>query len=182
MRLLEKQSSRSVRLFGIALIATVLLVSPPVDAHIVVQGPPGFQAEVEDCLEKIMAAGGTAAANVNQLLASGNVHTIKPGTGYGQTDPNSWGNATNGTGTGSTTSWDPSCTDKFIGDTTANEKCANLAHELTHAADCDKGTVDLSPGHNGIIEAEIKACKVENEYRANKGLDKRNKYGGKDLP
>lgn len=151
-------------------------------ATIVVQGPADFQAAVEECLEKILNSGGQAAANLNQLINSGNVHTIKPESGFGSNTPNDFGDAANGTGTGSTTGWDKGWDKPFNGDTTKNDPCANLAHELTHAADADKGIRDPSPGQNEIKKNEIKACGVENEYRANNGLDKRNKYGGKDLP
>lgn len=172
----------------IALLAAVVALGVPIpaSAHVVIQGggDAGFVAKVEECLDKIAASGGQAATNLTNLINSGNVHTIKKGSGFGSNTPSNGANAANGTGTGSTTSWDPSCTDNFTGDTTKNDPCANLAHELSHAADADKGIRDPSPGQNDIKKNEIKACGVENEYRANQNppLPKRNKYGGKDLP
>ncbi len=170
----------------IALLAVVVAlgVANPASAHVVIQGDAAFVAKVEACLDKIAASGGQAATNLTNLINSSNVHTIKQESGFGSNTPSNGANAMNGTGTGSTTGWDPSCTGNFIGDTTKNDPCANLAHELSHAADADSGTRDPSPGANDIPKNEIKACKVENEYRANQKppLPKRNKYGGKNLP
>ena len=155
-------------------------------AHIVIQGDANFVECVEMCIQKILASGGAAAANINTLVSSSHVHSIKPGTGYGSNTPHDGSKATDptGGGTGSTTEWDKTWNKNYIGDTTKSDPCANLAHELTHAGDANGGTWDCSAGHNGIAKKEVKACGVENEYRANQNppLDKRNKYCGKALP
>ena len=168
----------------IALLAAVVALGVPASAHVVIQGDPGFVGQVEDCLDKIAASGGQAGANLTQLTNSSNIHSITKGSGVGGTGctANNHTNESNGKGTGSTTSWDPNLSGKYNGDTTDIDPCAALAHELSHAADADKGIDDDSPGANGIPKDEIKACGVENEYRANQSLPKRNKYGGKDLP
>lgn len=163
-----------------SLIAAAISLSS--QATIVVEGPAGFQAAVEACIERIMTAGGAAAANISNLAASGNVHVIQPGTGYGSTSLNNSDNGHNGTGTGTTVSWDKDWKEKFTGSDIKNDPCANLAHELSHSADADKGICDTTPGHNGIPVEEIKACGVENEFRASEGQPQRETYGGRRLP
>ncbi len=175
--------SKQILLYAGALLLSGLLSVNPASATIVVDGDAAFQEAVEDCLNKISQSGGAAADNLNNLLNSGNTHSISQGSGNSNTASNA-ANSTNGTGTGSSTKWSPTKKGKYKNDTTERDPCASLAHELSHAADADAGTTDLSSGHNGILEAEIKASGVENEYRANQTppLPKRNKYCGSSLP
>jgi NleD-like pathogen effector protein (putative zinc metallopeptidase) len=171
----------------IALLAAVVAlgVPTPASAHVVIQGDAGFVAKVEECLDKIAASGGQAGTNLTNLINNpNNVHTITQGTGFSSSTPSNGANAQNGTGTGSTISWDPSFTGNFTGDTTKRDPCAALAHEMSHSSDFNSGTDNDTTGPNDIPNVEIKACGVENEYRANQKppLPKRNKWGGKDLP
>ncbi len=175
--------SKQILPFAGALLLSVLLSVNPASATIVVDGDPAFQEAVEDCLNKISQSGGAAGDNLDNLMSSGNTHSISQGAGNSNTASNG-ANASNGTGTGSSTKWSPTKTGKYNNDTTERDPCASLAHELSHAADADAGTRDPSPGHNGIKKNEIKASGVENEYRANQTppLPKRNKYCGSSLP
>ena len=175
--------ARAVRTTLIAAwaIVSVLAFAPLAAADIIIEGSPAFIRQVEACFDKIQKTGGTVAGFLNQLFGSGNTHVIKQSTKKNSTAPNSWTNGQNGTGTGSTVTWDPSFTDPYA-DGTRRDPCASLFHELVHAADFDKGTDDGAAGANGIIKAEIKACTEENKYRHGNGLPQRKKYGDKDLP
>lgn len=175
----NRSRQRALAAFSVVFLALVL--APAATAHIVIQGDAAFVAAAEECLERIANSGGKAAANVNQLTNSGNIHTITQTTGLSSCSPNNGTKATNGTGTGSTSNWDPNYAGPSGG--VANDPCATLAHELDHAKHNDSGTNDFtSTGHNGIPTAEIEACNVENEYRSANGLPERTHYGGKRLP
>ena len=175
--------SKQILPYAGALLLSALLSMNPTSATIVVDGDGPFQEAVEDCLNKISQSGGAAADNLNNLLNSGNTHSISQGAGNSNT-PSNGANATNGTGTGSSTKWSPTKKGKYNNDTTERDPCASLAHELSHAADADAGTWDSTVGPSGIKNHEVKASEVENEYRSNQDppLPERNKYCGLDLP
>lgn len=175
--------ARAVRriLTGAWAVVFVLALAPPAAADIVVEGSPGFIQSVEDCFASIQMVGGSAADTLNQLFGSGNTHVIKESSKKNSTSPNDKTKSEDGTGTGSTVTWDPSHKAPYT-DGTPRDPCASLFHELVHAADIDNGNIDPSPGANGIMNAEIKACTEENKYRKANGLPQRKKYGDKDLP
>ena len=181
MRPASSNRFREGAIAALSVVFLALVLAPAATAHIVIQGDAAFVAAVEECLERIANSGGTAGANVSQLTNSNNIHTITQTTGLSSCSPSNGTNATNGTGTGSTTNWDPNYSGPSGG--VANDPCATLAHELDHAAHNDNGTNDFtSTGHNGIPTAEIEACGVENEYRRANGLPERTHYGGRRLP
>ena len=158
-----------------------LALTPTVQAQIVIQGSAGFIQKIEDCLEKIAGTKGKPSSNLSQLTNSSNIHTIKESSTNG-CSPSNGADATNGTGTGSTTQIDPNFTGD-VGGGVKGELCANLTHELDHAKHNDSGDNDFtSTGHNGIPTAEIEACSTENEYRAGNGLPTRTHYGSAALP
>jgi len=158
-----------------------LALTPAVQAHIVIQGSPEFIEKIEECLEKIAKTKGKPSSNLSQLTNSSNIHTIKESTTT-NCSPSNGADATNGTGTGSTTNVDPNFTGD-VGNGVAGELCANLTHELDHAKHNDSGDNDFtSTGHNGIPTAEIEACDTENEYRSANGLPPRTHYGSNALP
>jgi hypothetical protein len=162
---------------------------PPVEypvqagAGIKVEGDAEFKKQVEKALEDI---GKTKAGKevLDQLKGSNNTHTIKETkTPKGSSNtPGDFKKAGNGTGTDSTTKWEPDGTDKYDEDVNRDPTAA-LFHELVHACDADKGTRDPTVDDpSGIKKNEVKATKKENEYRKEKGLPERQKYGGKALP
>jgi Effector protein len=150
---------------------------------IAVDGDDAFKKKVEKALEEI---GKTKAGKdvLDTLKNSNNTHTIKETNvpkGSGNTPANGT-NAGNGTGTGSTTKWEPNGTEKYDDDVNRDPTAA-LLHELAHACDADKGARDAGvEAGSGIKKNEIKATGKENEYRKEKGLAERQKYGGKPLP
>jgi Effector protein len=174
---------RKLRILAPALaVFLTLVLAPAAQATIVIQGSPEFVAQVEACLEKIASSGGSPAKNMSQLTSSNNIHTIKETSGGHGCSPNSRSDATDGTGTGSTTNANPNGPFGTTGGV-KGDLCVVLAHELDHATHNDSGDNDFtSTGANGIPTAEIEACRVENEYRAANGLPKRTHYGGKPLP
>jgi hypothetical protein len=160
-----------------------VLYPTPAGGGIKVDGDDAFKKRVQKALEEI---GKTKAGKevLDSLNASKNTHTIQETkTPKGSSNrPDDFKKAGDGTGTGSTTKWEPEGTDRYDEDVNRDPTAA-LFHELVHACDADKGTRDgsVDPGSD-IKKNEIEATKKENEYRKEKGLPERKKYGGKPLP
>ena len=94
-------------------------------------------------------------------------------------DPTNLADAQNGKGTGGTISHDPNWTPTV--DTTKGPQPAPsevvLGHELAHAVDYDKGTLDRSVNPStGIRKSEEKAVRVENKIRDELGIPERKQY------
>lgn len=148
-----------------------------------VEGDDAFKQKVQKALDELSKS--KAGKEVlDALKGSDKVHKIKETNvpkGSGNR-PDDMGKAGNGTGTGSTTKWEPNGTEKYDEDVNRDPTAA-LLHELVHACDADKGTRDGSvDAGSGIKKNEIETTKKENAYRKEKGLPERQKYGGKPLP
>lgn len=85
-----------------------------------------------------------------------------------------------GKGSGTTVGWNPDDKSPFIDDPTVSvDPCAALVHELSHAYDAAKGDWHQDEDHwpgTLIPYDDVIACRLENEYRAANGLDKRQRY------
>ena len=174
----------------VAFVALLAFSSGHARADIVIEGDDAYTMAVNDCLAMIAGVAGMPADILKCLETSDKDHVIKKNTGSSSNTPHNSKDATvpaaggNGTGSGSTTQWDPNH-QMMYSDGVKRDPCAALFHELVHAKDNDTGMRDPRtdlPGNNGIKAAEVKATGTENKYRKAKGLPLRKKYGGKDLP
>jgi len=169
---------------GLARAHVVALPAAPARAATnEVEGDDAFKETVRRALEVI---GGTETGKtvLDKLRASKNTHTIRKTripSGSKNTPDNSR-KAGNRSGTGTTTLWDPKGTRRYDRDV-RRDPTAALLHELVHACDADLGTRDASVDPDSKIKRnEIRATRIENNYRAEKNLPPRQKYGGKPLP
>lgn len=174
----------------LAFVALLAFSPGSARADIVIEGNDAYATAVNDCLAMINGVGGMPADILKCLETSGKDHVIKKNRGPSSNAPHDSKDATvpaaggNGTGSGSTTQWDPNH-QLVYPDGVKRDPCAALFHELVHAKDNDTGMRDPRtdlPGNNGIKAAEVKATGTENKYRKAKGLPLRKKYGNKDLP
>lgn len=94
-----------------------------------------------------------------------------------------WDKAQNGSGTGSVIWWN-SVDTRPLSDGTRSEPCAQLYHEMAHALDMSRGTLNLHPcrGAPRIQTDEVVAVFAENAYRAYRGLPVRTTYGTESGP
>ena len=128
---------------------------------------------------KELKATPTGRALVNQLVKSKNVFRIVEGKGSSSTKPDSLKDASNGKGTGATITHDQTATPKAM--TTNGEQptppAVVLGHELSHAAEGDKGTIStgVSP-FTGNPNEEDRAVNDENKIRREMGLPERRYY------
>ncbi|MEV4340020.1 M91 family zinc metallopeptidase [Streptomyces sp. NPDC049590] len=102
----------------------------------------------------------------------------KDGDTFTRPVDDAWANAQNGTGTDSIIAWNSKDT-RPLSDGTANEPCAALYHEMVHALDMSRGTLNLHwcRGAPRIRINEVVAVFAENAYRAYRGLPLRTGYG-----
>lgn len=86
---------------------------------------------------------------------------------------------TTGKGSDSTVSWNPSDTEQCPDDPAVRaDPAAQLLHELSHSLDFAYGRDDgRENDKTGITQAEVRAVRDENVYRAKKGLPQRRYYG-----
>ncbi|MFF1738857.1 M91 family zinc metallopeptidase [Streptomyces mirabilis] len=91
--------------------------------------------------------------------------------------------ATNGSGAGSVIAWNSKDT-RPLSDGTLSEPCAQLYHEMAHARDMSRGTLNLGPcrGAPLIQTDEVVAVFAENAYRTYRGLPVRTAYGTETGP
>lgn len=153
-------------------------------------GKSGFVNKVEDCLALFRSLGGEFYEMMHKLENSEFTHTIRFSSGTNKHFPKNSKKASKvgtypgatGTGSGSTIRINPDNTKKFKHEDVERNFCAQLLHELQHACDADQGILDTSKGGNGVKKSEIKACEIENKFRAKQGHKQRTKYGKKLLP
>lgn len=181
---------RRATCFLLSCCVSLLLGLGSARADIVIEGDDAYTAAVNECLAMINGVGGMPADILKCLETSSKDHVIKKNKGSSSNSPHNSKDATvpaaggTGTGSGSTTQWDPTHQMTYS-DGVKRDPCAALFHELVHAKDNDTGMRDPRtdlPGNNGIKAAEVKATGTENKYRKAKGLPLRTKYGNKDLP
>ena len=99
--------------------------------------------------------------------------------GSSHAEPTNVADAQNGKGTGGTIQHDPNWTPTVDTPKGAQPTPPEvvLGHELAHAADYDKGTLDRSVNPStGVRESEEKAVGVENKIRDELGVPERNHY------
>ena len=136
----------------------------------------------------------TGKAVLDQLRNSKNTHTItESASGEGsKTSATNDANAMNGKGSGSTITMDTLKSNNSSPDGNGWERPYELGifHELKHAADMDKGTLDKNKT-DGIENCEIDACKETNKVLEElqkiepdiyNTYEPRKTYGGKQLP
>ncbi|MGW4561533.1 M91 family zinc metallopeptidase [Streptomyces sp. NPDC004561] len=94
-----------------------------------------------------------------------------------------WDDAQNGTGTDSIIAWNSTNTGP-LSDGTPNDPCAALYHEMAHALDMSRGTLNLHwcRGAPRIRTDEVVAVFAENAYRSYRGLPVRTAYGTESGP
>jgi RHS repeat-associated protein len=118
------------------------------------------------------------------LKKSKNVHTIKPWDKdhqFNQNIADDRTKASNGTGTGSTTYFNPNAETNADGQAVPQQ--ASAAHEISHMEDADTGTRNPTPDPaSGVKTNEIKAVRVENINRRATGFPQRTTYGGQAVP
>jgi hypothetical protein len=138
---------------------------------LVIEGSKEFKQKVNEQLQTLRATP-TGRQIVTHLEKSKNVFTIKRDYGSSHAEPLDAAAAQGGKGSGGTIHHDPEWTPKV--QTPKGEKetpsAVVLGHELFHAADYDKGTLDRSI--NPATEnrrSEEKAVKVENKIRRQMG-------------
>ncbi len=151
----------------------------PTGEKLEINGTKAFRKEVRAQL-KILKSTTTGKALVKQLTNSKNVFKIVEGKGSSEATPNSEADASNGTGTGATISHDPVATPAVkttngIKEPTPPEVV--LGHELSHAAEGDKGTISrrISPFSGAPVEEE-RAVGDENSIRRDLNLPERKYY------
>jgi hypothetical protein len=169
---------RRRRVIGLAASIVATLGWPmQAQAVIVINGNAAFRSSVEACFERISGSGDGPADILRQLRQpSPQAHrvTIQPEARPGW--PNSLTPAGPGAlrtpagpgpGSDGTVRWNPNNVDE-LQPGVPRDPCASLLHELAHAADGDKGLLDPNRhgSANGIPEAEVRACREENKYRA----------------
>lgn len=117
------------------------------------------------------------------LIVLNNGTPQNPGDTFTRPADDAWDKATNGSGTGSVIAWDSDNT-RPLSDGTPKEPCAQLYHEMAHARDMSRGTLDLGPcrGAPGLQTDEVVATFAENAYRTYRGLPVRTAYGDVKLP
>ena len=118
------------------------------------------------------------------LKKSKNVHTIKPWDSdhtYNQNDADDKPKASDGTGTGSTTYFNPDSETNADGETVPAE--ASAGHEISHMEDADTGTRNKTPDPaSGVKTNEIKAVRFENIVRRAIPWPQRTTWGGDAVP
>ncbi|MCT9114248.1 type III secretion system effector protein [Streptomyces mirabilis] len=94
-----------------------------------------------------------------------------------------WDKAQNRSGTDSIIAWN-SQDPRPLSDGTPSEPCAELYHEMAHALDMSRGTLDLNPCRAAplIRTDEVVAVFAENAYRTYRGLPVRTAYGTESGP
>jgi RHS repeat-associated core domain len=150
----------------------------PDGRKLVIEGDKEFKREVKAQIRELKATP-TGKQIVVALQKSKETFTITKNDGSSHANPTNLDNAQNGQGTGGTiahdTKWTP--TVSTTEGTSATPSKVVLGHELSHAVDYSKGTLDRSvnPG-TGVRRSEEKAMGVENQIRREMNLPERTVY------
>jgi RHS repeat-associated protein len=137
-----------------------------------------FKKETKIQLKELKATP-TGKQIIKDLVKSKFTYTLKENVGSSHADPTNLVDAQNGKGTGGTISHDPNWTPSV---TTAQGQVATpsaivLGHELSHAVDYSKGTLDRSVDPaTGVRRSEEKAMQVENKIRVEMKQPERTVY------
>jgi hypothetical protein len=166
----------------LAALGGFALAAGAAKAVIIIGGDNDFRNKVLACFEQF-GDDPEAQAILDQMNQPGpRAHrvTIEPtAKGVNVTTPKDDPNASNGTGTDSTVKWNPNNTDPLGPGGVNRDPCAELLHEMKHAAEMDKGQWDTHPPPGGEIrKCEIDACREENRYRKAHDLPQRRSYWG----
>jgi hypothetical protein len=150
----------------------------PDGRKIVIAGDREFKREVKAQIKELKATP-TGKQIVETLEKSKNTFTISENRGSSGANPDSAANAQNGQGSGGTIAHDPKWT-PTVNTTNGPEATPSkivLGHELSHAVDYDKGTLDrsINPA-TGVRRSEEKAMEVENQIRQEMKLPERTVY------
>ena len=152
--------------------------------EIKVIGTDEFKATVASTLTQLQSTP-TGQATYDQLNSSSKQHVIMESPDNGPTIISYYPTpASDGTGSSTVTYLNPSDTTTRSDGSTV-ERWNALAHELTHAIDCDQGILDMSiDPETGIPNADIKACTEANRMllEHDPNAQTRTKFGDKDLP
>lgn len=169
--------------FMLLVLVLSMAASRPAAALLQVQGGLEFREQVQKALDAIGSADPRCRQMLDELRNSSHKHWILPtGKLTSSNGAEDAAAARNGTGTGSTTKWNPDALYRYDSDVLRNAVAA-LKHELAHAKDADDGTwTDATDPTSGILEDEIEAVRAENRYRAAAGLPARTTYGTALLP
>lgn len=150
---------------GLPVIATLLFGQGA--AHAVVNVGSDLHGHYDGCIAKFTAAG--LRDKVDHLDRSRNTFKFirKAGT---VSNPDDRTRASNGTGTGGETYFNPTDSSQISGEASGvrHNTCATLYHEMHHLVDYDNGKNDtrVCMGTGGITVNEVEAVRSENRYRA----------------
>ncbi|HEU0315966.1 MAG TPA: M91 family zinc metallopeptidase, partial [Solirubrobacteraceae bacterium] len=184
--------------FGVVLSAGLLLAGAavPGDARLAPSGSDDFLMGYNNCLSHFQNdPNGDPAHIIPDLINDPNIVDVTNDPKANGTTPNIPKDSEpaplgTGKGSGSHLKWGPHNTTPFK-DPVARDPCAELYHELYHAWEIDKGTIDPRPypgtgdaTHPSIPTAEVNATRAENAYRQaqNPPLPVRPKYGPTAIP
>jgi RHS repeat-associated protein len=152
--------------------------SDPDGRKVVVVGDKEFKREVKRQLKELKATP-TGKQIVTTLEKSKQTFTISENKGSSHASPDNTTDAQNGKGSGGTiahdSKWAPEVSTS--NGPTATPSKVVLGHELSHAVDYDKGTLDrsINPA-TGVRRSEEKAMGVENQIRQEMNLPERTVY------
>lgn len=185
----------------LSLVPVAVLGAPaPAYAQIVFADPgdAGLQSAYAGCVRGFEAEDGSGDPlgiyrylqfSPHKVVIAREPHPAKGAIPGSFSTPNSWPDATNGTGTGSQIDWNPQHHGQPMAGTTA-DRCAQLYHEMYHSYEYAKGVqdsanckaTDRGPEHPQAATREIAASLAENAYRRHHGLTPRDSYNGLKLP
>ncbi|MET7457312.1 M91 family zinc metallopeptidase [Streptomyces sp. NPDC005574] len=113
--------------------------------------------------------------NVQIVLSNGDTGTMPA--------DDRWDKAQDGSGTDSIIAWNSTDT-RPLSDGTPSEPCAQLYHEMAHALDMSRGTLNLHRCRAAprIMTDEVVAVFAENAYRSYRDLPVRTAYGNESGP
>ncbi|MET9174231.1 M91 family zinc metallopeptidase [Streptomyces misionensis] len=106
-----------------------------------------------------------------------------PGDSFTRPADDDWADAQNGSGTDSVIAWNSTDT-RPMSDGPRRDPCAQLYHEMAHALDMARGTLNLHwcRGAPRIQTDEVVAVFAENAYRSYRNLPTRTAYGTESGP
>jgi len=169
----------------ISFALVVMMVAPSVSqATLECVGTPEFKEQCEKAIQEVHDTTPVGQAMVDKLRESSNPHVIEQNPNpfaengpYNRDAANDLESGGDGTGSGTSTLWNPTTTNDFP-DGVARDPTASMQHELWHAFTADTGgrSLEVVPDTEGIGRREIDATIVENDYREAVGLDPRTEY------
>ena len=150
----------------------------PDGRKVVIAGDREFKREVKAQLKELKVTP-TGKQIVTTLEKSKQTFTISENKGSSHASPDNAADAQNGKGSGGTIVHDPKWTPvvNTPSGPAATPSKVVLGHEVSHAVDYDKGTLDRSVNPTtGVRRSEEKAMGVENQIRQEMGLPQRTVY------